>query len=213
MLGGAGDGPEDDVIEWCNGLEDGLGVKPVGAVVFEVAGVEVILNGDDEDAGAGLRDPEAGVEQHGADLVGAFAECLVEEAEIAAAVAGKEADDIFKGDDGGFDGHLVEDAEPFPEEAAAGGGETAHFAGEGEILAGEAGPDDVALGNGSTANVLNGAEVKMTGAVVGGVDGGFFRANVIGPYGNTCVFSSLRDEPAAGEKIDKSWCSQDHGFK
>ena len=46
-LGGTGHGPEDDIIERSDGFENGLGVEPVGAVVFEVAGVEVILNGDD----------------------------------------------------------------------------------------------------------------------------------------------------------------------
>ena len=178
-LGGAGHGPEDDVIERGDGFEDGVGVEPVGAVVFEGGGVEVILDSDDEDAGAGLGHPEAGVEQHGADLVGAVAKCLVELAEIAAAVAGKETDDVFEGDDGRFAGHLVEDAEPFPEETAAGGGQAAHLPGEGEVLAGEAGPDDVALGNLVPEDIFNRVEVEMIVAVVGGVDGGFLRADVV----------------------------------
>jgi hypothetical protein len=204
-FGGAGHGLEDDVIERGDGFENGFWVKPVGAVVFEGGGVEVILDGDDEDAGAGLGDPEAGVEQHRADLVAAGAECLVEEAEIAAAIAGKEADDVFEGDDGGFDGHLIEDAEPFPEEAAAGGGEAAHLASEGKVLAGEAGPDDVAVGNGPAADVLDGAEVEMAVAVVGGVDGGLLRADVVRPDGGAGVLGSLGDKAAAGKEIDEGW--------
>ena len=204
-LGGAGHGPEDDVIERGDGFEDGVGVEPVGAVVLEGGGVEVILDGDDEDAGAGLGDPEAGVEQHGAYLVGAVAECLVEEAEIAAAIAGEEADDVFEGDDGGFDGHLVEDAQPFPEEAAAGGGEATHLAGEGEVLAGKAGPDDVTVGNGAAGDVLDGAEVEMAGAMVGGVDGGLLRADVVRPDRGAGVLGSLGDKAAAGKEIDEGW--------
>ena len=204
-IGGAGHGPEDDVIERGDGFEDGFGVEPVGAVVFEGGGVEVILDGDNEDAGAGLGDPEAGVEQHGADLVGPVTECLVEEAEIAAAIAGKEADDVFEGDDGGFDGHLVEDAEPFPEEAAAGGGEATHLAGKGEVLTGEAGPDYVALRNGGAGDVLDGAEVEMAGAVVDGVDGGLLRADVVRPDGVAGVLGSLGDKAATGKEIDEGW--------
>ena len=61
-LGGAGHGPEDDVIKRGDGFEDGIGVEPVWTVIFEGSGVELLLDGDDEDAGTGLRDPEAGVE-------------------------------------------------------------------------------------------------------------------------------------------------------
>lgn len=204
-LGGAGHGPEDDVIERGNGFENGVGVEPVGAVVFEGGGVEVILDGDDEDAGAGLGDPEAGVEQHGADLVGAVAEGLVEQAKIAAAIAGEEADDVLEGDDGGFFRHFVQHPEPFPEETTAGGGEATHLAGEGEVLAGEAGPDDVAVGNGAAADVLYGAEVEMAGAVVGGVDGGLLQANVVRPDRGAGVLGSLGDKAAAGKEIDESW--------
>jgi hypothetical protein len=211
-LGGARYGPEDDVVERGDGFEDGLGVEPVGAVVFEGGGVEVILDGDNKDAGAGLGHPEAGVEQHGADLVGAVAECLVEQTEIAAAIAGEEADDVFEGDDGGFDGHLVEDAEPFPEEAAAGGGEATHLASKGEILAGEAGPDDVTVGNRAAVYVLDGTEVKMAWSVVGGVDGGLLRADVVRPDGGAGVLGSLGDKAAAGKEIDESWKSDIQEF-
>ncbi len=211
-LGGARHGPEDDVFERGDGFEDGVGVEPVGSVVFEGGGVEVVFDGDDEDAGAGLGDPDAGVEQHGPDFVGAVAECLVEEAEIAAAIAGKEADDVFEGDDGGFDGHLVEDAEPFPEEAAAGGGEATHLPGEGEVLAGEAGPDDVAVGNLVPEDIFNRVEVEMIFAVVGGVDGGLLRANVVRPDGGAGVLGSLGDKAAAGKEIDESWKGGVHEF-
>lgn len=180
-------------------------MEPIGAVVFESGGVEVSLDRDDEDPGPGLGYPEAGIEQHRADFVGSFPEGLKKEAKVFAAIAGEEADDVFEGDDGGFDGHLVEDAEPFPEEAAAGGGEAAHLAGDGEILAGKAGPHDVALWNGGAADVLDGIEVEMAGAVVGGVDGGLLRADVVRPDGGAGVLGPLGDKAAAGKEIDEGW--------
>ena len=211
-LPGLRHGPENGVFQGGDGLADRLGMKPVGAVVFEVGGVEVILRGDNENAGPGLGDPVAGVEQHGADLVGALAQRLVEQPEILAAIGGKQADDILQGDDGGFFRHFIEHPEPFPEQAAAGGGEAAHFPGEGEVLAGEAGPDDVAPRDLRAANLLDGAEVEMAVAVVDLVDGGLFRADVVGPDRNAGVFRSLRDQPAAGEEIDEGRCGRFHAI-
>jgi hypothetical protein len=112
----------------------------------------------------------------------------------------------------GLFGHFVEDAEPLPEEAAAGGGEPAHFAGEGEILAGEAGPDDIATGDFGAAHVLDGAEVEVVGAVVGLVDGGFFGADVVGPDGGAGVLRAPRDNTTASEEIDEVWRGLDHAF-
>ena len=57
-----GHGPENDVTERGDGFEDGVWVEPVGAMVLEGGGVEVILNCDNEYSGAGLGYPEAGVE-------------------------------------------------------------------------------------------------------------------------------------------------------
>ena len=130
---------------------------------------------------------------------------MVEKSEIFATIGGKQSNNIFEGDDGGFDGHLVEDTQPFPEEATAGGGEAAHLAGEGEVLAGEASPDDIALGNGAAVDVFDGAEVEMIVAVVGGVDGGLLRADVVRPDGGAGVPCPLGDKAAAGKKIDKGW--------
>jgi hypothetical protein len=62
-------------------------VEPVGTVVFKGGSVELILDGNDEDPGAGLGNPEASVEQHGADFVGAIAECMIEKSEISTAIA------------------------------------------------------------------------------------------------------------------------------
>lgn len=62
-------GPEDCIIERSDGFKDDLGVKPVRSVVLEFGGVDGISDGDDEDSRAGLRNPDPGIEQHGADLV------------------------------------------------------------------------------------------------------------------------------------------------
>jgi len=105
------------------------------------------------------------------------------------------------------DGHFIEDAEPFPEKAAAGGGEAAHLAGEGKVLAGEAGPDDVSVGDGGSADLLDGAEVEMVVAVVGGVAGGFLWADVVGPDRDAGMPGALGDKAAAREEIDKGWKS------
>ena len=200
---GLGHGPPNGVVEGGEGAADGLGVEPVGAVVFERAGVEVVEGGDDEDAGARLGDPVAGVEQHGSDAVVSFAERLVEQAVVLPAVGGKQADDVFEGDDGGFFGHFIEDAEPLPEEATAGGGESAHFPSEGKILAGEAGPDDVAGRDLVALDLFDGTEVEMVVAMVGGVDGGLFRANVVRPDGHAGMTHTLGDQAAAGEEVDE----------
>ena len=108
-------GPEDGVFERGDCFENDLGVEPVRAVIFEGGGVNGIADGDDEDAGAGLGDPEPGIEKHGTDLVETLTQSLVKEAEIFAAIGGEQADDVFQGDDGRLDGHFIEDSEPFPE--------------------------------------------------------------------------------------------------
>ena len=52
---------------------------------------------------------------------------------------------------------------------------------------------------------VDGAEVKMAGAVVGGVDGGLLRADVVRPDGGAGVLGSLGDKAAAGKEIDEGW--------
>jgi hypothetical protein len=89
--------------------------------------------------------------------------------------------------------------------ASAGRRKTTHFLGEGEVPAGEAGPDDVAVRNGAAADVLDGAEVEMAGAVVGGVDGGLLRADVVRPDGGAGVLGSLGDKAAASKEIGEGW--------
>jgi hypothetical protein len=45
----------------------------------------------------------------------------------------------------------------------------------------------------------------MAGAVVGGVDGGFLRADVVRPEASASVLGSLGDKAAAGKEIYKDW--------
>jgi len=84
-------------------------------------------------------------------------------------------------------------------------GEKGVDAGEGKILAGEAGPDDVAVRDGGSADLPDGAEVEMVTAVVGGVAGGFLRADVVGPDRDAGMQGTLGDMAAAREEIDKGW--------
>ncbi len=119
---------------------------------------------------------------------------------------------VFEGDDGGFDRHFVEDAKPFPKHAAARGGDAAHLASEGKVLAGEAGPDDVALGNRGSYDLLDGTEVEMVVAVVGGVTGSLFRADVVGLDRDAGMNDSLGYKAAAREEIDKSWNDSSQEF-
>lgn len=49
------------------------------------------------------------------------------------------------------------------------------------------------MGNVGSANLLDGTEVKMVVAVVGGVAGGLFRADVIGPNRDASMSSALGD--------------------
>jgi hypothetical protein len=72
-------------------------------------------------------------------------------------------------------------------------------------MAGKACPDDVAAGNEAAADALDGAEVEMAGAVVGGVDGGLLRADIVRPDGRAGVLGSLGDKAAASKEIDESW--------
>lgn len=152
-----------------------------------------------------MGDPEPCIEKHGADLVRTLAQGLIKEAEILAAIGGEQTHDVFQGDYCRLDGHFIENPEPFPEHAAAGGGEAAHFAGEGKILAGKAGPDYVPVGDGGSADLLDGTEVEMVVAVVGGVTGGFLRADIVGPDRDANMPSSLGDKAAACEEIYEGW--------
>ena len=45
----------------------------------------------------------------------------------------------------------------------------------------------------------------MAGAVVGGVDGGLLRADVVRPDGGAGVLDSLGHKGTAGKKIDEGW--------
>jgi hypothetical protein len=59
------------------------------------------------------------------------------------------------------------------------------------------------VGNGGAADVLDGAEVEMAGAVVGGVDGGLLRADVVRPDGGEGVLGSLGDKAVPAKKSTK----------
>ena len=180
-------------------------MQPVGASVFEGTRVNVIPNRDDEYSWPGLGNPTAGVKKHGADFVESLAKRLVHQVEIIASIGGKQADHIFESNNCWFDRHFVENAEPLPEEAAAGCGEAAHFSGKGEVLTGEAGPDDVAPRNLSAADVFNGSEMEMIVAVVRGVDSSLLRADVVRPDGETSVLGTLGDKATACKEIYKGW--------
>lgn len=54
-------------------------------------------------------------------------------------------------------------------------------------------------------DIFNRVEVEMIVAVVGGVDGGLLRADVVRPDGGAGVLGSLGDKAAAGKEIDESW--------
>ena len=62
------------------------------------------------------------------------------------------------------------------------------------------------------ANVFDGAEVEMAGVVVGGVDRGFFRADVVRPDRDAGVLGALRHKPAACEEIDEGGCGRVYVF-
>lgn len=47
--------------------------------------------------------------------------------------------------------------------------------------------------------------MEMAVAVVGGVDGGLLRADVVRPDGGAGVLGSLGDKAAAGKEIDEGW--------
>lgn len=54
--------------------------------------------------------------------------------------------------------------------------------------------------------------MKVVGPVVGGVDSGLLRADVVRPDGLACVPGTLRDESTTGKKIYEGWCGLGHGF-
>ena len=72
-------------------------------------------------------------------------------------------------------------------------------------MAGETSPDDVAFGNLMARDIFNRVEVKMIVAVVGGVDCGLLRADIVRPDGRAGMLGSLGDKAAAGKEIDKGW--------
>jgi hypothetical protein len=173
----------------------------------------MIAHGDDKNPGAGLRDPKFSIKKHRTDLVGAVAKRLVEETKIITPICGEQTNDVFQGDDSWFNGHFVKDSKPFPKKAAARSSEASHLACQRQILAGEAGPKYIAMGNPGSANLLDRTEVEMVIAVVGGVACSLLWTDVIGPNRDASMSSALGDKAAACEKIDKGWkCSNQEFF-
>ena len=125
-----GHGPEDASLQGGDGLGDGPWVQPAWPEFLEIRRINILMDGDNEHPGAGLREPVAGIDPHRPDFVGAGAEGLVEEAVVLSSVRGQQAGDVLKGDDFGRLRHFIEDPQPFPEKSAAGGSQTAHFSGE-----------------------------------------------------------------------------------
>ena len=197
--------PKDNVIQRRNRFQNRVGMEPIGTIVFERVGVDMIVNGDDENPGPRLGYPEAGIEQHWADSIGSIAERLIQEAEILATISRKQTDHILEGENSRLGWHLIKNTQPFPKKAATGSRETAHFPGKGEILTREAGPNNITFGNRSAADMFNRTKVKMILTVVCGVDSCLFRADVVRPNGNASVLGTLSDKAAAGEEIDEGW--------
>ncbi len=59
-------------------------------------------------------------------------------------------------------------------------------------------------------HLLDGAEMKVVGSVVGGVDRRLLGANVVRPHGQASVPDPLRDQPASSEEIDKGERREGH---
>lgn len=58
---------------------------------------------------------------------------------------------------------------------------------------------------GSCGWEADGTEMEMPGSVVGGVDRGLARADVVRPDRGAGVLHALRDQAAAREEIDEGW--------
>ncbi len=120
LLFWVGHGPEDNVVQTCNSLANGFGMKPIGAIVFKSAGIDILTGGNDKYPGTRLGNPVSSIEQHGADFIRTLAEGLVNHAEILTAICGKKSNDIFEGDDSGLGGHFIKYTQPLPKEPASG---------------------------------------------------------------------------------------------
>ena len=68
------------------------------------------------------------------------------------------------------------------------------------------------MGDGGSADVLDGTEVEMVVAVVGGVAGGLLRADVVRPDRDAGMADTLGDKATACEEIDKGWNSSVQEF-
>lgn len=134
------------------------------------------------------------------------------DAEILAAIGGKQADHILQRDHRRFFRHFIQHPQPLPEQAAARGGETSHLACQRKILTGETGPDDVPTRNLGALDLLDGAEVKMVIPMIRGVHGRLLRTNVIRPNRRASMLHSLRDQPAASKKINEGGLVGAHEF-
>lgn len=108
-------------------MGDRLWVQPARSELLEIRRIDILMHGDNEHPGAGLREPVTGVDQHWADLVGAGAKGLVKKAIVLTSIRRKQAGDVLKGDDFGRLRHFIEHPQPFPEKTAAGGPQAAHF--------------------------------------------------------------------------------------
>jgi hypothetical protein len=144
------------------------------------------------------------VEDEGVNVVAAFIEGEEGLFEVAAAVAGEEAEDVFEEDEGRLAGfEAVEEVDEAPKGGGFLAAETFPAAGDGEVVAGEGGGEELAVGDVARLQVVDVAddEVVVVGPVVA-VHLGLVVVDVVGEDDlPVLTFQGKADEADAGEEL------------
>ncbi len=113
-------------------LGGGFVVQPTGPFSDQARGKgNRLIHGDHKHPGPGLGNKAGGVEQHGAAPVSPLCQSVVESPVIIPLGGGQQAGYIFHHQELGLLGGFVQHPQPLPDQAAAGGVDAPHGAGQG----------------------------------------------------------------------------------
>lgn len=152
---------------------------------------------------AGARMPRHGVEKGCIDGVAEVGHSEQGGFKVAAVMRHEESDDVFEHDQRrAAVAEVVEDASEAEEGAGLFAVESGHCSGDGEVVAGEGGGEEVAGGDVVGVEFVDVAEVEVVEGEIGGVHFLFVGVDVVGEDdAPVLAFESEADEADAGEEL------------